>query len=150
MKEFLNKNRNLLLLFVLVAALFVVANTYSNNAPQIISNTPIHWHAHLLITIKNEHIVIPAGVGLTRQVEHPDILHTHLEDNQIHMEMNPPVYNKQLMLGEFFKVWGKRFDKSCIFDNCGPTLHFLVNGRVNNGFDKYVMRDGDELEILFE
>ena len=71
--------------------------------------------------------------------------------------MDPPIYDKQITVGEFFKVWGQRFTKRCIFDNCTSTslstgggLHFLVNGRLNNDFDKYIMRDGDEIEILFE
>lgn len=145
------QNKHLLILAILIGSLLIASYVYEGDEkPQIISNNPIHQHAHLLVTIKGEHVTIPAGIGLTRQVEHPDILHTHLEDNVIHMEMDPPVKSSQIMVGEFFKVWGKRFDKHCIFDNCEATLHFLVNGRVNNDFDKYVMRDGDEIEILLE
>ncbi|HEY4482847.1 MAG TPA: hypothetical protein VI953_01605 [Candidatus Paceibacterota bacterium] len=149
--------RYISLIGLIICALLIANYTHFDSSSQIISENSIHGHAHLLITIKGKHIIIPAGVGLTQQVEHPDILHTHLADNEIHMEMDPPIYDKQITVGEFFKVWGQRFTKRCIFDNCTSTslstgggLHFLVNGRLNNDFDKYIMRDGDEIEILFE
>ncbi len=85
----------------LIVCALLIANYvhFDSGSARIISDHPIHWHAHLLITIKGEHIAIPANVGLTAQVNHPDVLHTHLADNIIHMEMDPPVKASQVTLG---------------------------------------------------
>lgn len=122
-----------------------------NSASKVISRNGIHWHADLKIKIFGEYQSIPAGIGLGAALHQP--IHTHNEDGRIHMEYPALVREKDLRLGKFFEIWGKRFDRSCIFDYCAPEegkLRMLVNGKENFDFDNYIMKDGDQIEIIFE
>jgi len=108
---------------------------------------PIHWHPHLTILINNEKQYIPANIGLG-SVHLP--LHTHEDDGTIHMEINRPT-KKNVLLGYFFEVWGKTFNKNCIFDYCTDkgTLKMYVNGKENLDFENYFMHDKDEILIEY-
>lgn len=58
-----------------------------------------------------------------------------------------------IRLGRFFEVWGKKFIKDCIFDQCNSQegkLKMFVNGIENFEFENYIMRDRDRIEIIFE
>ena len=105
----------------------------------------VHWHAKLVILIDNQQIQIPAGVGLTGNEEHPAVVHTHDIDNIMHKE-GPDT----LALGNFFEVWGKTFNSTCIFEFCNneeKTVKMTVNGNPNTEFDKYIFRDQDVIVI---
>ena len=117
---------------------------------EVISNTGIHWHSNLSIKINGENINIPAGVGIGA-VHSP--MHTHESDGTIHAEYSGVVREKDLTLGNFFKIWGKTFNSNEIMGNIngeGGTLKMLVNGVENTEFGEYVMKDGDNIEIIFE
>lgn len=121
----------------------------SENDP-IISHTGIHFHPKIDIYIKGQLQTIPADVGL-RPIEHP--IHTHDADNIIHLEFSGLTTLNNTRLQEFFKIWGKQFNSNCIFDYCnGPsgTLRMLVNGQPNNDFEKYPMKDEDQIEIHYD
>jgi hypothetical protein len=116
----------------------------------IVSRTPIHWHSELKIKIFGEYQEIPAdiGIGIIHQ-----IIHTHDTDGIIHIEPTGQVRENDIRLGRFFEIWGKTFNKKCIFDYCSKEegqLKMLVNGQENFDFENYVMRDGDKIEIIFE
>jgi len=116
----------------------------------VLAPNGIHWHAHLSIKILGQEQEIPAGIGLG-VVENP--IHTHEPDGVIHMEFSGRVTEDDIRLGKFFKIWGKTFNKDCIFDKCsGPEgqLKMFVNGQENFDFENYVMRDGDRIEIIFQ
>ncbi|MDO8663836.1 MAG: hypothetical protein Q7K28_03325 [Candidatus Wildermuthbacteria bacterium] len=117
----------------------------------IIARNGLHWHANLSINIFGEPQDIPAGIGLEKLPHRP--MHTHDRDNIIHMEYSGLVKKTDLRLGNFFSVWGKIFNKDCIFDKCsGPEgqLKMLVNGKESLDFDNYLMKDKDKIEIIFE
>lgn len=116
----------------------------------IIAHNGIHWHPKLDIYIKGILQTIPAGVGLS-PIEHP--IHTHDPDNVIHLEFSGLTTVNNTRLQEFFIIWGKQFNSNCIFDNCnGPsgTVKMFVNGKPNNEFEKYPMKDYDQIEIRYE
>ena len=118
---------------------------------EMISQNGLHWHAELKIGILGEEQDIPAGIGLEKPPHKP--LHTHDRENIIHWEFSGLVKEDDLRLGKFFEIWGRKFNKDCIFDKCsGPDgqLKMLVNGEENSEFANYVMRDGDTIEIIFE
>lgn len=130
---------------------FLIKKTPAAPESEIISKIGIHWHADLSIKILGETIEIPAGIGLEGLPHKP--LHTHDRDNVIHIEFAGLVRENNLRLGNFFEIWGKTFNKDCIFDKCnGPEgkLKMLVNGEENSEFENYIMRDGDKIEIIFE
>ncbi|MBI4089249.1 MAG: hypothetical protein HY424_00920 [Candidatus Levybacteria bacterium] len=119
---------------------------------EVVTRNGLHWHPKLSIYIKGKKQEIPPNVGIGA-VEQS--IHTH-EDNKegiIHMEMQGVVAKDETRLGNFFRIWGKQFNSNCIFDKCnGPegTVKMTVNGKDNNDFDNYKMRDGDNIEIKYE
>ena len=117
---------------------------------EIISRQGIHWHADLSIKILGKFQEIPANIGIG--VNHRP-LHTHETDSVIHMEFNGLVRENDIRLGKFFEIWGKKFNKDCIFNNCSGLdgqVKMLVNGELNSEFENYIMRDGDKIEIVFD
>ena len=150
---------SLVLAAVVYAALFVFPqqNPQGNQLPvgtdAVLTNGvpdyPIHWHPHLRIVIKGEEQVIPANIGLTSANHEP--IHTHEADGIIHVENTNPT-QENMKLAYFFGIWGKTFNKDCIFDHCnGPdgTVKFFINGEQSNLFENYVYRDKDELLIEY-
>lgn len=140
-------------------SLFAVSKTtgYAN-----LPSKPIHWHPHLEITIKGEKITIPSDIGMgTDYSDNPFYdsmmgmtnMHTHDDSGTIHWEvmMHAPT-REDLYLGNFFQVWGKIFNKNCIFEFCNGaegSVRMSVNGKENKEFENYVVKDGDEIVIEF-
>jgi hypothetical protein len=93
-----------------------------------------HYHAHLDIFVDGFSYLIPAGIG----IKPPDCiywLHTHDTSGIIHIE-SPE--NKTFTLGQFFDIWGKKFNNSLLFDfkidnSTDRTLSVYVNGSAING-----------------
>ena len=127
-----------------------ISGTANSGNDAIISHNGIHFHPKLDIYIGGILQAIPAGVGLS-PIEHP--IHTHDADNVIHLEFSGLTTVNNTRLQEFFIIWGKQFSSNCIFDNCnGPsgTVKMFVNGQPNNEFEKYPMKDNDQIEIRYE
>ena len=127
-----------------------LATRPSLSASEIISTQGIHWHTELSITILDQKQDIPANIGIGIP-EQP--IHTHEEDNTLHLEFSGSVEKNDIRLGRFFEIWGKQFNQDCVFINCnGPEgkVKMLVNGEPNFEFENYIMNDGDKIEIIFE
>jgi hypothetical protein len=91
--------------------------------------------------------VIPANAGIPKRCMH--VIHTHDASGELHIES--PVYH-QFHLGDFFTIWGKTFNKSCIFEHCvdeNHTLSFFVNGSKNDEYEDKPLRDGDKIQIIY-
>ena len=126
------------------------SKTSNGENNKLISKNGIHWHSELSIYIKGEKQEIPANVGIGA-IHLP--LHTHEVDNIIHMEFSRAVRENDIKLGQFFKIWKKRFDSNCIFEFCnGETgkVKMFVNGKESGEFENYIMRDNDKIEIKYE
>jgi hypothetical protein len=88
-----------------------------------------HYHAHLDIFINGVSYLVPAGIG----IRPPDCiywLHTHDVSGIIHVE-SPE--NRTFSLGQFFDIWGKKFNNSQIFDftvdkSQNKSLAVFING----------------------
>ena len=146
------KIRNWIIFIIIIGLLgwgiFSLINKEPESNPESNFEVPkgqIHWHPHLTIMINGEEQFIPANIGLGA-VHQP--IHTHDTDNIIHMENNRPA-RETVVLGYFFKVWGKKFNKTCIFDYCTDkgTLKMYVNNKENFDFENYFMHDKDEIVI---
>lgn len=136
---------------ILALVFFSIVNEDDDSSENVsIPTTPIHWHANLTIIIDDQYIPIPANVGLGK-AHQP--MHTHDNDNVIHVENNYP--NKRtLQLGYFFEVWNKQFSEDCIFDYCTDNgtkgiLTMTVNGQPSDTFGEYIIRDADSVIIQY-
>jgi hypothetical protein len=112
-----------------------------------VPNGPIHWHPILKVIVDGKQIEIPEGIGLG-SVHQP--IHTHDNAGIIHMEIDRPRADL-MVLGAFFKIWDKTFNKDCIFEYCTDkgTLKMTVNEKENNEFENYPMKDGDQIVIEY-
>ena len=131
---------------------FSVGSEQSEVEAKIISRNGLHWHATLKILIDGQAIQIPANIGLG-VVHNP--IHTHEDDEVIHLEFQGLVTDKNLTLGKFFDAWNEKFNSQCILDKCfgqeiGKTLTMSVNNQPNANFENYILKDGDEIVIKYE
>ncbi len=127
-----------------------IANQPKTPESEIIARNGIHWHPELTILIKGQKQEIPADIGIGI-VEKP--IHTHDDMGVIHLEFSGLVKKEDIRLGKFFEIWGKKFNKDCILDQCSGAegkLKMVVNGKENFDFENYIMGDGDKIEIVFE
>jgi len=93
---------------------------------------------------------IPTNIGIGA-VHNP--MHTHESDGTIHMEYGGLVHEKDVLLGNFFKTWGKDFSSEGIMGSINGedgVLKMTVNGIENSEFENYSIKDGDRIEIVFE
>ncbi|QQG39455.1 MAG: hypothetical protein HYS81_03650 [Candidatus Aenigmatarchaeota archaeon] len=140
-------------------AFFVTQNRPDTQAmPETMEG--LHWHPTLAIFINDEPYPVPAGVGITlgNNVDN-DVsgmrmspIHTHDASGVLHMEQPYP-REDTVTLGYFFKVWGARFDETCVIDWCNDgtrDVKMFVNGERNYEFGSYRMQDGDEIEIRYD
>ncbi|MEK7138160.1 MAG: hypothetical protein AAB787_01495 [Patescibacteria group bacterium] len=151
------KNRIVTVTALLVVALGLVwlfssGGGGSEVEAKIISRNGLHWHATLKILIDGQVVQIPSNIGLGT-VHNP--IHTHEDDEVIHLEFSGLVTDKNLTLGNFFDVWNEEFSSQCILDKCagsetGKTLIMTVNGTSNTEFENYMLKDGDEIVIKYE
>ena len=109
-------------------------------------NLALHIHSKLQIVIDGKGELIPANIGVLPGIMRP--LHTHDSAGKIHIE-GP--CRRSFKVGEIFEVWGKTFNSGCIFDYCTDKgkLKMLVNGKENNEFENYEMRDNDNILIEY-
>ncbi len=84
---------------------------------------------------------IPQNIGLGA-VHKP--VHTHEDLPVIHLEFDGIVREEDAMLGEFFKNWGKDMR------SLGTDMRMMVNGVPNTEFERYIMRDGDVIELHYD
>ncbi len=120
----------------------------------------MHWHPNLKIIIDGKEQLIPVGIGVDigKRIDlHLSGMgmsptHTHESDGTIHLEnSNPSSKPETTSLGYFFHVWSKQFTKECIFEYCTNkgTVKMYVNGKEINDFERYLMRDKDEIRIEY-
>ena len=145
----------ILTIVILAGGVFFLSRGSTSSVPkdQIVTETGLHWHPKLTITIKGQKQKIPAnlGIGAVHQK-----MHTHdqdAKDGVIHMEMQDVVSKEDTKLGIFFRIWGKEFTSTKILDKTnGPDgkVKMLVNGKENTDFENYLMKDSDKIEIKYE
>jgi len=108
----------------------------------------MHIHQMLTIKINGEQIIIPANIGLPNGMMRP--IHTHDASGKIHVEGTCP---RDFTLGEIFDVWGEEFTEISFMGNPIDATHTLtmsVNGVETTMFGDYVLKDGDEIELVYE
>lgn len=145
----------LLSFVVLIGAVFFLSQDSNTSIPdeQIVSRSGLHWHPKLSIMINGQKQELTDGIGLGSVHQK---MHTHTEDFKdgvVHIEISGIVTKDDLKLGNFFKIWGKEFSSTRIFDKSNGNdgkVKKMVNGKGNNEFENYQMRDGDKIEVSYE
>lgn len=164
----MDKNRLLVSTAVAVVAASLILSAYALYLPKpqltptaAATASPIHFHPNLTIILNGQKQTIPANIGITigNNIDNEvsgmrmSPIHTHDDTGKLHVEVaNPSIKPEVTTLGYFFKVWGKTFNSSCVFEFCnGPAgrLRVFVNGKENSDFERYSMKDGDEIVIQF-
>ncbi len=110
-------------------------------------NIALHWHAKLDIIIDGEPISIPGNIGVGTSYMRP--IHTHDSSGELHIE-GP--CQRDFTLGDFFDIWEKTFNEECILDSCvdeNHTLTLYVNGVESNEFENLVLRDDQEIQLIY-
>src|SRR3989338_3283192 len=140
---------------VLIGAVVYFSKTQapSTLSENVVAANGLHWHPRLAVYTNGEKQEFTDSIGLGAIHQK---MHTHTEDYKdgvVHMEMTGVVTKEQKRLGNFFRIWGKKFSSTQIFDKTnGPegTVKMSVNGKVNTDFENYEMKDKDLIEITFE
>lgn len=141
---------------VLVGGIFLLSSQDSQDTSipeeEIVSRGGLHWHPTLEIYIGGEKQEIPPNIGLG-SVHQP--IHTHEDsvDGVLHMEMSGIVTRDETRLGNFFKIWSKKFSSTQILDNENGEegkVRMLVNAAETDQFGNYEMKDNDKIEIRYE
>ena len=118
---------------------------------EVVSQEGVHWDPMLAIIIKGEKQTIPANLGLGGG-HNP--IHTHDASGQVHFEYSQgPVTKDQLSLSKFFQLWGKTFNSEQILNSRngdGGKVSMLVNGQPNTEYEKYQIKEKDQIEIRYE
>ena len=121
--------------------------------PDVISQSGIHWHPTLEIFVRGEKVDIPANIGLGQQYSSlptydrsmgMTAIHTHEDMPVIHLEFPGLVRSSDITLGTFLRVWGKDIR------SFGESVRMTVGGAENTEYEKYIMRDGDTIQLHYD
>lgn len=128
----------------------------------LVSTGGIHWHVKLAIEVKGKTQTIPADIGIgpgyrTNPMFDTTMgmtgIHTHDATGVLHWElMAGPVTRSDIELGDFFKVWRQPFTATELLgyrNGAGGHLSMTVNGKSNTRYNRYLIRDGDEIVIRY-
>jgi hypothetical protein len=145
----------IVLVFIVISSfiLFKMGGAMCKSLPADEIN--IHGHygirssnsVYLSISVKGTELTIPSDIGKEDNVLRP--LHTDDNSGKITMESKCP---RDFVLGDFFKIWKKNFNGTCILDYCNNgtrMVKMLVNGEENNNFENLVLVDGQKINIIY-
>jgi hypothetical protein len=103
-----------------------------------------HTHQHLDLFVDGQRVAIPPDIGIDRVNLILSPIHTHDASGIIHVE-SPIV--REFTLGEFFDVWGVRFNGHCVGGTCdgnGRVLSVYRNGQPVTGDPRSIVLDAHE------
>lgn len=103
-----------------------------------------HTHQHLDLFVDGQRVTVPADIGIDFVTAILSPIHTHDATGIIHVE-SPIV--REFTLGEFFDVWGVRFDAHCVGGTCdgnGRSMSVYVNGQAVTTDPRSIVLDAHE------
>ncbi len=117
--------------------------TAAGLAPQPISSNGNSRVVDLRITVDGASVEVPPNVGIdrVRAVQAP--MHTHDTSGQVWLEGRE---TSAVTLGQFFMVWGVRFDGRCLGSACGD-LVVTVDGKVSAAPTEVRLAESRSIEI---
>lgn len=136
---------------VLIAIIYFAVTAPRVASGDLVSATGIHYHPKLSITVSGNPVQIENGIGLGA-VHKP--IHTHDEaDGTLHLEFDGAVKKTDTRLGIFFDNWGKEWTATSFLGNPIDATHTLtmkVNGEVSTEFRDLLMKDGQQIELIYQ
>jgi hypothetical protein len=96
-------------------------------APQPVTNNENSRFVNLRITVDDSSVEVPAYVGIDQVRALQAAVHTHDTTGQIWLEGRGA---GDVTLGQFFMLWGVKFDDHCLGSACGK-LVVKVDGAVS-------------------
>lgn len=109
----------------------------------------LHIHQHIDILIDGKAVAVPADIGIDAAAGFLSETHTHDATGIIHVE-SPT--NTTFRLGQFFDIWGVRFNSHCIGGECDGnvrTLAVFVNGhRVDGDPRAIILEEQQEIAVV--
>lgn len=127
---------------VLGGIIWLVASAPKTPEGDIFSRRGLHWHSTLVIYVNGEKQEVSPNIGVTGGSMMP--MHTHEPNGTVHIESSGLVRKDDVVLGRFFKIWGKDIN------SFGTNLKMTVNGQENTEYENYVMQDKDKIELRYE
>ncbi|MFT3886960.1 MAG: hypothetical protein QM713_02175 [Arachnia sp.] len=74
------------------------------------------WILHLTVSVDGAAVEVPAHIGVDRLRALQAPVHTHEAGGEVWLEGEG---NRASTLGQFFTLWGVRFDDDCLGSACG-------------------------------
>ena len=111
--------------------------------PQPLGSSESSGVVNLEITVDGAQVEVPAYVGIDRLRAVQAPMHTHDTSGQISLEGRE---SDTVTLGQFFTVWGVRFDDRCLGSAC-RSLQVRVDGEVSSAPTEVRLADGRSIEI---
>ncbi len=137
-------------LAVVIGIYFVIGNIRADPLDYNLkahTNLALHDHVDLEIEFLGEPFPVPPNTGISAKGMR--VTHTHDGSGKLHVE-GP--YSHQFYLRDFFTIWGKQFNSTCLFNECideNYTLEFFVNDQPNKLYEALPLRDDDKIKIVY-
>jgi len=128
----------ILLMFLGSSMTYAIISAFPNE------NTVLGWRALLVIVIYGEQYSIPADIGIINN-ESKAKVYTTSTDGILYKSVDEDV-----TLKDFFDVWGKNFNSTCILDYCNTntsSMVMFVNGKQNSDYEYYIIQNKDVIVI---
>jgi hypothetical protein len=106
--------------------------------------TAQHTHQHIDIFIHGKEITVPSGIGIGSLNAFISEIHTHEQDQVIHVES--PVI-KDFTLGQFFDVWGVKFSAQSVGgynSDAQNLIKVFVNGKEQTGNPRAIVLEAHQ------
>src|SRR3989344_3376698 len=149
--------KNILIIVGIVVLLLIAgawgSRSLSEKNPRMVSMNGLHWHPQLIIYVKGEKQNIPVNIGIGPQYSslptfdssmRMTAMHTHEPDGTIHLEFSGRVMKDDIILGNFFRIWGTDMRQF------GANMQMTVNGMTSVEYENYQMHDKDVIELHYE
>ena len=105
----------------------------------------VHIHQHLDLFVGGKHEPIPALIGIKAQQRYLSPIHTHDFSGIIHIE-SPT--RRTFTFGQFWDVYGVRFDSKCVGGECGGVKVYVNGVRYLGNPRGIVLRSHQELAVV--
>jgi len=110
----------------------------------------LHSHQHIDVYVHGNAVLVPSFIGINTVERFISPIHTHDMSGEIHIE-SPSV--QTYTVGQFFDVWGVRFNSKCIGGFCEDgknAIRVYMNGQPATGDPRSIpLSDHAEIVVAF-